>query len=91
MEKTGFPFSRLRAETPLRRAGTGMTKRNNYDIYGQTLINDAPKDLEITPTLATCASRSGRYTFDYKGAILYSLKPGRKKSLRRKPWQPAKR
>ena len=35
--KTGFPFSRLRAEA-LRRASTGMTKKEDYGIYGQTLI-----------------------------------------------------
>jgi hypothetical protein len=37
IEKTGFPFSRLRAEA-LRRASTGMTKKEDYGIYGQTLI-----------------------------------------------------
>ena len=37
IENTGFPFSRLRAEA-LWRASTGMTERDKFGIYGQTLI-----------------------------------------------------
>ena len=38
MEKAGFPFSPAFAEAASR-SQAGMTKRNDYDIYGQTLNN----------------------------------------------------
>jgi hypothetical protein len=36
IEKNRFPFSRLRAEA-LRRASTGMTKKDDYGVLGQKL------------------------------------------------------
>jgi hypothetical protein len=37
IEKTGFPFSPAFAEAASRRQA-GMTKKDDYDIYGQILI-----------------------------------------------------